>query len=36
MFKRLLQQRVLKGLTHETIQQAKMFHVEHGNVVTTD
>ena len=24
------------GLTHETIQHAKMFHVEHGNVVTTD
>ena len=26
----------VNGLTHETIQQAKMFHVEHGNVVTTD
>jgi DNA replication and repair protein RecF len=26
----------VNGLTHETIQHAKMFHVEHGNVVTTD
>ena len=26
----------VNGLTHETIQHAQMFHVEHGNVVTKE